>query len=78
MLTNKRRIWGDSDKYSDIFKSIILNLTASNPGERLTKDELWSFIQPYQDSILEKKQFVIAAAPAKIEQSFAALQAKKY
>jgi serine/threonine protein kinase len=35
-LTNKRRIWGDSDKYSDIFKSIVLNLTSINPAERLT------------------------------------------
>lgn len=30
VLNNKRRIWGDSDKYSDIFKSIILNLTSSS------------------------------------------------
>jgi len=75
---DKKRIWGSSDRYSDIFKSIILNLVDANPVNRLTIDELWAFIHPYEASILEKKQFMIQGAPPKVENSFAALRSKVY
>lgn len=31
-----KKTWGSSERYSEIFKSIILNLVETNPGERLT------------------------------------------
>ncbi len=61
-----RRKWANSERYSPIFKSIVLNLVDSNPGERLTEDELWQFISPYSSSILDKSQFVIETAPKKV------------
>jgi hypothetical protein len=32
----KRTIWAETPRYSEIFKSIILDLTAENPADRLT------------------------------------------
>lgn len=78
LFQNKKQIWADSDRYSPIFKSIILNLVSTEAGERLTLDELWNFISPFEGDILEKRQFVIPSAPAKIERSFAALKSRQY
>ena len=36
-----KHTWANSERYSPIFKSIVLNLVDSNPGERLTETELW-------------------------------------
>lgn len=40
----RRKEWGEEAKYSGIFKSIILNLTDGNPGERLSVEELVEFV----------------------------------
>lgn len=66
--------WGQHERYSDIFKAIVLNLLDSNPGERLTDNELWEFVSQYSASILEKKQFVITTVPKKIERAFTGLR----
>jgi hypothetical protein len=31
-----KRAWVDNERYSEIFKAIVLNLVDTNPGERLT------------------------------------------
>lgn len=77
-LVDKKKTWGGSERYSDIFKSIVLNLVSVSPEQRLTLDELWNFMAPFESSILDKKQFVIPSAPAKVEQSFVALQNRQY
>lgn len=46
------RAWADSERYSDIFKAIVLNLVDTNPGERLTDSELWEFVSQFSGSIL--------------------------
>lgn len=69
-----RRNWANSERYSDIFKAIVLNLVDTNPGERLTDSELWDFVSQFATSILEKKQFVITTVPKKIERAFATLR----
>lgn len=66
--------WANHERYSDIFKAIVLNLLDSNPGERLTETELWEFVSQHSASILEKKQFVITTVPKKIERAFASLR----
>ena len=73
-LRDIRRAWVESERYSEIFKSIVLNLVETNPAERLTSSELWEFVSQYESHILEKKQFVIASAPAKVERTFRALR----
>lgn len=78
LFQNKKQIWADSDRYSPIFKSIILNLVSTEAGERLTIDELWNFIYPFEADILDKRQFLIPSAPPKIERSFAALKSRQY
>jgi hypothetical protein len=69
-----RRSWVENDRYSDIFKAILLNLVDTNPGERLTDSELWDFVSEFSASILDKKQFVITTVPKKVERAFAALR----
>jgi hypothetical protein len=69
-----RSQWAKHERYSDIFKAIVLNLLDSNPGERLTDSELWDFVSEYSASIQEKKQFVITTVPKKIERAFAGLR----
>jgi serine/threonine protein kinase len=63
---DKRRAWAETARYSEIFRSIVLDLTAENPNDRLTFSELWEWVSEYQASILERKQFVIKNAPPKI------------
>lgn len=75
---NKKQIWADSDRYSDIFKSIVLNLVSAEAGNRLTIEELWNFISPFQNDILEKRQFVIPSAPPKIERAFNGLKSRQF
>ena len=75
---DKRKVWAENEKYSEIFKSIIWNLVELNPANRLTIDELWNFMLPYSSHILEKKQFVIQSAPKKVENSHTALRSKAY
>lgn len=65
-------------KYSDIFKALVLNLVSISPSERLTVEELWQFIQPFQDPILRKEQFVIPAAPQKVEMSLASYKNRMF
>ena len=66
MLRDKRTQFGMAEPYSDIFKAMILNLTSVSPSDRLSADELWQFIAPFEDPIMRKEQFVIPGAPLKI------------
>ena len=68
----RRKQWAQQAKYSGIFKSIILNLTDSNPGERLTIEELVEFISQHSEPILEKRAFMIEKVPPQIQRSFTA------
>lgn len=77
-LREKKMHFGDDFKYSPIFKAVILNLVSVSPSDRLTLDELWNFIQPFHEPILRKEQFVIPAAPQKVEMSLASYQNKMY
>lgn len=43
----KLKAWAASPKYSEIFKSIILNLVDLNPENRLTAEELHAWISKY-------------------------------
>ena len=78
MLRDKKTTFGEGEHYSDIFKALILNLTSVNPSERLGSDELWQFIAPFEDPIMRKEQFVIPAAPPKVEYSYKALKNRAY
>lgn len=55
-----------SNKYSDVFKGIVSNLVEVNPDKRLTPQELWGFLQPHGNKIMEKEDFVIENAPNKL------------
>ena len=44
---SKRYQWANHPNYSELFKSIILNLINSNPENRMSLKELWSFLQSY-------------------------------
>lgn len=78
MLRDKKTTFGEGEHYSDIFKALILNLTTVSPSERLGADELWQFIAPFEDAIMRKEQFVIPAAPPKVEYSYKALKSRAY
>ena len=51
---NKKAAWAAHPKYSEIFKSIILNMVHVDPEQRVTAEELYNFMFPYRDSILNR------------------------
>lgn len=59
--------WRSSPRYSELFKSIVLNLLEENARKRLTSWEMWIWIEKYAKIIEAKEQFMIAKAPEKIE-----------
>lgn len=77
-LRDKKVAFGEGDRYSDIFKALVLNLVQVSPADRLTMDELWQFIGPFEDPILRKEQFVIPGAPQKVEMTLQAFKNKNY
>ncbi len=62
-LNLRKDHWSEHSKYSEIFKSIILNLVDENPSKRITGDELYKFISKYESAIKAKEQFIITHPP---------------
>ena len=52
--------------YSDILKSLVINLCSLHPESRIMQEELWDLLKPHEEEIKNRKNFVIANAPAKI------------
>ena len=46
--------WLDHPNYTEVLKSIVLNLMNPNPEKRITIEELWKFVGKYESSILSK------------------------
>ncbi len=57
----------DHPKYSEIFKSIVLNLVSEDPSKRITIEELYVFVAKYGSSIKSKEQFIITHPPENLE-----------
>ena len=63
-----------SNKYSDIFKGIVCNMVELNPEKRISPQELWGFLQPHSNKIMEREDFVIENAPNKLHSQVSELR----
>ena len=59
--------WRSNTVYSEIFTALVSNLCEFQPEKRLTDTELWNWISKYEQEIMNKEDFMIEEAPAKVE-----------
>ena len=64
---DKLNEWISHPRYSEIFKSIILNLVEKDPLKRIEIQALWTFISRYNVSINAKEPFIIVNPPDCLE-----------
>jgi len=72
-LTDK---WTGHPKYSEIFKSIVLNLVNENPAKRISAEDLYKFVAKYESSIKAKEQFIITHPPENLESGVSLVRSK--
>lgn len=68
--------WTEHPKYSEIFKSIILNLVNENPAKRISVEDLYKFVAKYESSIKAKEQFIITHPPENLESGVSLVRSK--
>lgn len=69
--------WQQHPKYSDILKSVILNLVDLTPYRRIPLNTLWDFLSHHKNSILAREQFIITNPPQNIDKIAKSLIARK-
>ncbi len=68
--------WASDEKYSEIFKSIVLNLVNEDPAKRITIEDLFKFVSKYESSIKNKEQFIITHPPENLESNVSLVRSK--
>jgi serine/threonine protein kinase len=68
--------WASDEKYSEIFKSIVLNLVNEDPSKRITIEDLFKFVSKYESSIKNKEQFIITHPPENLESHVSLVRSK--
>jgi len=68
--------WLEQKQYSEIFKSIVLNLLSPEPEKRISLEDLWKFLSKYQSSILAKEQFLVVNPPESLQLGVSIIRSK--
>jgi hypothetical protein len=76
MFNARKDEWAEHSKYSEIFKSIVLNLVSEDPAKRITIDDLFSFVAKYESPIKAKEQFIITHPPENLEIGVSVVRSK--
>lgn len=72
----RRDEWAEHPKYSEIFKSIVLNLVNEDPARRISIEDLFRFVAKYESSIKAKEQFIITHPPENLESNVSVVRSK--
>ena len=64
----KTNQWLEQPQYSEIFKSIILNMCHPSPDKRMGLEELYGFLHQHEFNIVNKQQFLVTNPPARLEE----------
>ena len=64
-ITNR---WLETQHYSELFKSIVLNMSHPEPEKRMNQAEVWDFLKQHEFNIVNKQQFLVTNPPAKLEE----------
>ena len=75
-LSAKTVQWLEHPYYSEIFKSVVLNLVNPDAEKRISIEELWDFLSKYQTSILSKEQFLVMHPPESLLAGVSILRSK--
>lgn len=68
--------WASDEIYSEIFKSIVLNLVNEDPAKRITAEDMFKFVSKYESSIKAKEQFIINHPPENLESNVSLVRSK--
>ena len=64
---DKTNEWLEKEQYSELFKSIVLNMSHPYPEKRMSLEELYGFLHQHEFNIVNKQQFLVTNPPNILE-----------
>ena len=71
---DKTNQWLEQPQYSEIFKSIILNMCHPSPDKRMDMEELYGFLHQHEFNIVNKQQFLVTNPPTRLEEGVSTIR----
>ena len=65
---DKTNQWLEKEQYSELFKSIVLNMSHPYPEKRMSLEELYGFLHQHEFNIVNKQQFLVTNPPNVLEE----------